>query len=64
VIEILTSVSSPIYYLIKGNYGLDIQREIRRGEGSLHPQPEGWGIRDPLRSRSNKSKEKCGNIGK
>ena len=24
-------------------------------EGSLHPQPEGWGIRDPPRSRSNKS---------
>jgi len=25
------------------------------GEGSLHPQPEGWGIRDPPRSRCNKS---------
>jgi len=26
----------------------------KTGEGSLHPQPKGWGIRDPLRSRSNK----------
>ena len=25
------------------------------GEGSLHPQPEGWGIRDPPRSQCNKT---------
>ena len=24
------------------------------GEGSLHPHPEGWGIRDPPHSRCNK----------
>ncbi|WP_235286049.1 hypothetical protein, partial [Methanosarcina mazei] len=29
----------------------------RRGEGSLHPHPKGWGIRDPLRSLSNKVNE-------
>lgn len=30
-------------------------KKIRKlGEGSLHPQPEGRGIRDPLRSRCNK----------
>jgi len=27
----------------------------KTGEGLLHPQPKGWGIRDPLRSRSNKN---------
>ncbi|HWQ49296.1 MAG TPA: hypothetical protein VN414_10200, partial [Methanosarcina sp.] len=42
---------------IKGSYGLDIQREKRRGEGSLHPQSKEWGIRDPLRSRCNKEQE-------
>jgi len=26
-------------------------------EGSLHPRPKGQGIRDPLRSHSNKTKE-------
>ena len=25
------------------------------GEGSLHPHPKGWGIRDPLHSRCIKS---------
>jgi hypothetical protein len=29
-------------------------RTQRTGEGSLHPQPEGRGIRDPPRSRCNK----------
>jgi hypothetical protein len=28
-------------------------RTQRTGEGSLHPQPEGRGIRDPPRSRCN-----------
>ncbi len=27
---------------------------MKTGEGSLHPQPKGWGIRDPPRSRCNK----------
>ncbi len=31
------------------------KRAQRMGEGSLHPRPEGRGIRDPPRSRCNKS---------
>jgi hypothetical protein len=30
------------------------KRAQRTGEGSLHPPPEGRGIRDPSRSRCNK----------
>ena len=30
--------------------------QCKNGEGSLHPRPEGRGIRDPLRSHCNKSK--------
>jgi len=26
----------------------------KKGEGPLHPQPEGWGIRDPPHSLCNK----------
>jgi len=52
-LKFLTSISDQIY-CNKRSYGLDIQREIRRGEDSLHPQTEGWSIRDPLRSRCNK----------
>ncbi|HWQ19685.1 MAG TPA: hypothetical protein VN455_07890, partial [Methanotrichaceae archaeon] len=33
------------------------------GEGSLHPRPEGRGIRDPLHSRSNKMSENEGKSG-
>ncbi len=38
----------------KKSKDLDIYSEKRRGEGSLHPRPKGRGIRDPLRSLSNK----------
>ncbi len=41
----------------KKSKDLDIYSEKRRGEGSLHPRPKGRGIRDPLRSLSNKKQK-------
>jgi len=34
----------------------------KKGEGPLHPQPEGWGIRDPPHSLCNKINRKQENI--
>jgi hypothetical protein len=38
------------------------KRAQRTGEGSLHPRPEGRGIRDPPRSQCNKPRVFDGNI--
>jgi len=39
----------------KENLPLDLRfAPEKMGEGSLHPRPEGRGIRDPLRSQCNK----------
>ena len=40
--------------LQRSNY-IEIKRKQKASEGSLHPLSEGQGIRDPLRSQSNKS---------
>jgi hypothetical protein len=31
---------------------INIRKHEKSGEGPLHPQPKGWGIRDPLHSLS------------
>jgi len=36
---------------------IDFELTQKKGKGSLHPQPEGWGIRDPPHSLCNKITE-------
>jgi len=31
---------------------INLRKHEKSGEGSLHPQPKGWGIRDPPHSLS------------
>jgi len=36
---------------------INLKKTRKLGEGSLHPQPKGWGIRDPPRSLCIKQEE-------
>jgi hypothetical protein len=48
--EILQQLWHATNFILKEVMSNQFERAQRMGEGSLHPHPKGWGIRDPPRS--------------